>query len=114
MNTDMSETAEMLEAVLEVERYVLSTGNFGTLTEIIAEKSRLIDMLDAEDAGSLARLQESARQNQALLDAALKGMRAAQQRITAIRQAGHTLNSYDDQGRAKQIIGDHRSVERRA
>lgn len=114
MMSDMTETAEMLEAVLEVERFVLSTGNLGSLKEIIAEKARLIDKLSTEDAGSLGKLQESARRNQAMLDAALKGIRAAQQRVSAIMQAGHTLNSYDDQGRARRITGDHRNVERRA
>jgi flagellar biosynthesis/type III secretory pathway chaperone len=112
--SSLQEGIESLERLLDVERHAIRAGAFAELADIIGRKEALIGTLGGVGAGRLAHLRGKAEQNQRLLAAALKGVRAAQRRLDMILRASRSLNSYDALGRARTIGSGGPSVERRA
>lgn len=105
---------EALERLLDVERHAIRAGAFVELADIVSQKEALVGKLGGVSAEGLAHLRGKAEQNQRLLVAALKGVRAAQRRLDMIQRASRSLNSYDALGRARTIGSGGPNVERRA
>ena len=105
-----------LEEVLDVERHALRNGELKGLSQLSEVKASLLRRLEKSElrAGDLERLKLRADQNQRLLAAAIKGVKAAQRRLEMIRQAVRGLNTYDRHGHARKIESSASSLERRA
>lgn len=112
-----TEPAREMEALLGAEREALLSGALGQLPALIAAKERLLPGLESAppaDAALAERLHRRAAANQVLLDAALKGLRAARERIETARAGGPPLSTYDASGRAERHAPTRPSVTRRA
>lgn len=109
-----------IESLLQVERHMIKDGNFGALASLAATKDGLMrELLEAPQVKPLspeifARVRAMAERNQQLIQAALKGIRAAQKRLDHIQRASKSLQSYDRLGRHKTIGASTSSIERRA
>ncbi|MER5173846.1 hypothetical protein [Thioclava sp. GXIMD2076] len=105
---------EELINLLRLERDVIRKAEFEALTALVARKEALLMQVKDFPAQKLKRAHEMSRQNQRLLSAALKGIRAAQIRLSAIQKAAHSFGSYDKSGRPQRIVGTQGSIEKRA
>lgn len=117
MVNDANPILDEIADLLIEERRRIRAAEFSGLARIAVLKADLIAHLEAGGRLSSARLAaigEAARDNLRLLDAALKGLKAARTRIEAIRGAARGLNLYDDRGRALSIMPAGGVVERRA
>ncbi len=107
-----------LARLLELERAALMSGDLAQLPSFIAGKERLLIAIERDatrpDAAALERLKERASANQALLDAALRGVRAAKSRLETARSGGPALATYDARGKAESHGPERPTVERRA
>lgn len=114
----IDEAMTVLDGLLDVERNALRQGNFADLSALIAEKTRLTALIESEADASvgllLAGIRAKADGNQRLLESAIKGVRSAQRRVEAIRQAHRSLTTYDCRGRATTIISPGGTIEKRA
>ena len=112
----MAETLlDDLVDMLRLEREMIRSGDFGALNALAERKESLLRDLVGAPVTGLERIRAMAEENQRILNAALKGVRAAQRRWQMIRDASKALNSYDPQGRARTIRPDGTgSLERRA
>ena len=99
--------------LLRLERDAIRVGDFSTLIEMANQKEILLADLAGTEPGRLAELQTMAAQNQRMLAAALRGVRAAQHRLQAILNASKGFNSYDEAGQVKPIRPDEGSLEYR-
>ncbi len=105
-----------LLALLADERRALLAGDLAQLPIFIAGKEKLLALLGTgpADAEELARLRAAAGTNQALIDAALRGVRAARARIEVARGGGPALSTYDASGKAATHGAQASNLERRA
>jgi flagellar biosynthesis/type III secretory pathway chaperone len=112
---DTAPAAQLLR-LLDTERAALLAGDLGALPRFVADKEALIATLEgaAPYPATLDRLRHAAASNQILLDAALRGMRAARERIEIARGGGPSLNTYDASGKAETRGTPRPSFERRA
>jgi flagellar biosynthesis/type III secretory pathway chaperone len=109
--------ATALAQLLAEERACLLSGDLAALPRLILAKERLLELVQgasAPPAEVLDRLKAAAERNQALLDAALRGVQAARARLETVRNGGPALNTYDAAGRSSTVGGRGPSVERRA
>ncbi len=107
-----------LDELLELERAALLQGELDKIPNLLEEKERLIDALNAvqpaQDSG-LEELQLKVERNQVLLDGALQGIRKVAARMAAFRRIRRSLETYDETGRKRTIQGEvERRVEKRA
>lgn len=113
-----SDPVAALERLLEQERAALLSGDLAQLPKFIAGKERLLLLLEQAaarpDAAALDRLRARAMANQLLLDAALRGVRAARARLETARSGGPALSTYDARGKAESHAPARPGVERRA
>jgi len=113
----MSDTTDLiagLEEVLDLERHAIRHARLGDVAEIVRRKEELVAAIGPAQAAEVQRLRPRFEENQRLLGAALRGLRAAQRRLEMIRNAGKGIESYDSRGRARKIGADAASLERRA
>lgn len=114
MQDETEAKISQLIEILRLERDVIRNGDFAALPDLITRKEQAMAALKGTHARKLLTAHEMARENQHLLSAALKGVRAVQARLEAIRQASKSYTSYDRHGRAQTIQVEKGSVERRA
>ncbi|MBK5946553.1 hypothetical protein CCR83_08950 [Rhodobacter veldkampii DSM 11550] len=114
MTNDIDGAVLHLAQLLDTERKLIRSGQLGMLADIVAQKEYLVAILSLAGAEKLAMLSNHLHENQQLLAAAIKGLRAARQRVEMIHRASHSLDSYDSQGRARSIGPACSSIERRA
>lgn len=96
-----------LDALLEQERTCLLAGDLEGLGKLLPAKERLIaELLErhALDGDTLLPIKDKIQRNQLLLDGALDGIRAVATRLAALRQVRTVLDTYDAQGRKKQVV----------
>jgi hypothetical protein len=109
---------EELGALLGKERKALRTGSFASLATIVTLKTALLDQLECElrlgDFPQLEAIKKHSDANQRLLESALRGIEVARARVTAIKTASASLQTYDSQGRAKSILTMPNAIERHA
>ncbi|WP_026758033.1 hypothetical protein [Sediminimonas qiaohouensis] len=108
---------DALEDLLIRERGALLKGDLERLPRLLSEKERLMHALSGLDAASqvrIAQIRPLIARNRSLLDAALRGMRAAIRRIGTRQNARHTLRTYDDTGAHSTIGQVQHRLERRS
>jgi len=114
MQDKTQEAIDRLIDVLRLERDVIRNGDFEQLAALAERKLGVMASLEGTPARRLVLAQEMALENQRHLNAALKGVHAAQKRLQLILKSAQGFNSYDDRGRARAIKSNEGSVERRA
>jgi len=114
-----------LERLLDAERRILIAGEFSRLESLATKKQAAVDGLPGKTAAigaigraggraALERIHHKATRNEALLRAAMDGVRAVTSRMDAVRQVRTGLNTYDDQGRRANLLQRRTTVEKRA
>ena len=118
MSNDTNPIFDALDALLEEERTALMQGDLDRIGDLIARKEALFDLLaeiDPQDAPDVSGLRAKTLRNQAMLDAALQGIRAVAERMRSLRRVRDALETYDSQGRRTAIPAPAvRQVEKRA
>ena len=101
-----------LEVLLDQTRDALIAGNFAVLSQLSAQVEVLADALPHVDRPTADRLRSKADRNARLLQAAMRGIKAARQRLSDISTAS-TLSTYDARGRREVIVGPSSFAPRR-
>lgn len=91
-----------LETLLDQTRDAVLVGDLATLADLAPRVAALADDLPRLDAVAASRLIRLAERNAQLLQAATRGVRAAQCRLTEIAE-GPTLTTYDARGQRAAI-----------
>lgn len=104
-NCDPDRFADQLETLLEEEAEALRDARFAELDEIAQRKESLVarGAVEALDTRKVERLRALSQRNNALLDGARSGLKAAVSRIEALRAPAPDLNTYDLHGRRRAI-----------
>ena len=114
----INQTVAEMDDLLERERAALLDGNLDAIPGLLSEKEALFDRLaelDRLERAGLKDLQGKVMRNQALLDSAMRGIRAVADRMSVLRRVSQTLETYDASGRRESVpTGRARKVERRA
>lgn len=105
-----------LRLVLAAERACLISGKLEQLTEIAQRKILVADKIQAvpPDLHRLHEVLAMAKENQTLVLEALKGVQAAQSRLTAIRKSGLGMASYTARGEFKLLDQGLCRIEKRS
>ena len=108
--------AQELETVLQKQKQCLLSGDFAGLSILVERKARLSDQLAVQDASAefadIANLAKQARQNDALLQSALRGTKAA---LVLIREAsnGADKSTYTENGNRRPMGAATINVEQK-
>lgn len=100
-----SEPAALL-ALLDAERTALLAGQLGQLPELARKKEASLARYTADPERlrrHAPRLLAALQRNQRLLDMSLKGLAAAQGRLTAWQHLIHQMDIYDPVGRRTRL-----------
>lgn len=105
-----------VEIYLDREREILRTGQIGKLASLAEERERALATLDAAKGNGplLQKLRSDVRRNNALMQAAASGLRAAIKRISDLRAATGPIGSYSAKGERLEIGASAPTVERKA
>jgi hypothetical protein len=106
-----------LDAVLYAERDALLNSDKRKLTEILVRKEKLLTTLRPERAepNELEALLAKSRRNQALLDAALSGIRQSTEVLGRFHKQRQVITVYDHVGGRREIQpGAQSSMEKKA
>ena len=118
MANDQNALIRKLDALLDVERDALISGQLEMLGEIVEEKEALIEELNAAEianSDALAPVNTKVQRNQALLENALDGIRAVSKRLAELREVRRAFDTYDRRGQKSQLRTNAlQSVEKRA
>lgn len=113
----MSEAATgALLRLLEAERAEILAGRFDSLDDLTRRKLQHLGELPRWTVGR-ARLRAIAAQlqrNQALLDAAIGGARAARSRLLTVAGKAGTLTTYSSDGRRSEITAPGGALRKKA
>ncbi len=106
MQADPKRLTDSLLDFLDKERRAILAGNLNEMKRIAAEKERLMERYKSAepDQKSLENLREKIARNQALLTAALKGIRAVTVKLSGLRDAQPQMKTYNRDGQ-RMIIG---------
>jgi hypothetical protein len=96
----MAETMD-LERLLDLTRERLIAGDMGALADLVAGTEQALENLGTADGALVKRLAVKAGQNERLIAAAVKGVRAAQRRSRELTDEGR-FSIYDAGGRRDQ------------
>ncbi len=91
-----------LETLLDQTRDAVLAGDFAALADLAPQVEAEAGDLPRLDAAAARRLQQKAARNAQLLQAATRGIRAAQDRLEEICN-GPTLTTYDARGKRAAI-----------
>lgn len=107
-----------LDKILDQEKSALLSGDLDALANIVTEKERLVEALNAAELTAsepLRQVSDKVSQNKVLLESALDGIRSAARRLAELRRARKTLDTYDRMGKKNRIEEPSESqVEKRA
>ncbi len=93
-----------LEAALDQMYHCVLTADFGDLPKIVLETERLVGGLEAlRDQALAARLRHKAHRNGRCLQAAARGLRAAQRRMGEMSSATDRLSTYTSSGQRAEV-----------
>ena len=111
----MASTADRLIDLLDNERRALLEGRLADALALSERKLRLTERIEHETLGAetARRVRDRARRNEALLAAAMSGIKSARERIASLFTA-RPLSTYGSDGRRQQIGGAGGTLERRA
>ena len=119
MNTNQAKTIiESLDVLLERERQALIGGHLDAIPNILSEKETLLGQLSVQSGFQtehLTPLRDKVSRNQMLLESALRGIREVADRMSALRRAQRSLETYNSAGGKTVVVTrpDHK-MERRA
>jgi len=91
-----------LDDLLDRTHAAVIAGDMAALAALAPQVEAMLDALPPPDAATGERLRRKADRNAALLQAAARGVRAAEARLVEIL-AGPTLTTYDARGRKAAI-----------
>ena len=120
---DFTAAGTQLSDLLMAEQQYIRDANFQAMAELIVEKEALFEKVasmakDKDTARNhkalLTRIAQQAQRNQMLMEAAQKGVRAAQNRYAAMMRAQFGLTTYDQQGRVENQIKPWKNLEKLA
>lgn len=94
-----------LAGLLAAERDALRCGDFAVLETQAAQKAELFQRLAHHGAPpeTLRRIKMMVTENQALLSAAIGGVRAARDRLDALQKVRDGLTVYDQSGQSAKV-----------
>ena len=96
--------AEQLEAALDQLYHAILAADFGELPKILAKTDRLTDQLaPLTDKAMAMRLRHKANRNSLCLQAAGRGLRAAQRRLLEMNSSGTQLSTYTSLGQRAEV-----------
>ncbi|WP_296426037.1 flagellar protein FlgN [Yoonia sp.] len=113
----MSDTVtKQFLTLLSDERSAIRTAAFDTLTALTDPKARLFDALGRTPISpeNLAAIQKKVTENQVLLSAAIAGVGAARDRLTALQNVREHLNVYDQSGHIAKVVTGLPGLEKKA
>lgn len=117
-NETAQDIMDALDSVLEDEREIVLAGKLDAIPGLLERKEALFDRLNTmtvDSGADLQTLQQKVTRNQALLEGALRGIRAVADRMSTLRQMRTSLETYDRAGQRKSIaIGPDNKLEKRA
>ncbi|SMY08243.1 hypothetical protein [Flavimaricola marinus] len=101
--------------LLDDERAALLRGDYADLDELAPSKQKLLARLgeQALSERNMQRVAHAVRRNQALLAAAIDGMRAARGRMDGLRQQRSSFSTYDKSGQRQQVDAGRTVIERK-
>lgn len=119
IHDDPQAKLESLEDLLEKERTALLCGDVDAVARLHDRKAGLIEAVNTMDGGryadALASLNSKIVRNQALLDAAMAGIKAVSRRLATIKRIRTNLDTYSADGQRHSVeLSSESSVERRA
>lgn len=110
-----------IDALLDRERKALKEGRLEKLEPMVTEREKLVEDLkgkisgdDRESVRKLKEIRSKARKNASLYSAALDGIKSANERVAAIRQATEHLSTYSQDGEISDVMDGQRKIEKRA
>ena len=92
----------ILETFLDTSTQALKAGSLADLTALSDQAEAALNAAGKPDAAVARRLRDKAMRNQALILAALKGVKAARQRARDLASAGQ-FSTYDAAGQRNQV-----------
>ena len=93
-----------LEAVLDQLHHCILTADFASLPKIIEETERQLERLASlSDRSVVQRLKHKADRNGRCLQAAARGLRAAQRRLGEVSAADTQLSTYTKSGKRNEV-----------
>lgn len=106
----------LMTALLARERVAIRTADFDGLAAIADEKAQLFNALPTSGAtqDDLAKIKRQIDENQTLLSAAISGVAAAQDRLTAVRHVREGLSIYDQSGQMAKVQPPRPGMEKKA
>jgi hypothetical protein len=105
-----------VESYLERERRILRNGQITELADLAEDREKALALLGAARGNGpvLQRLRSEVDRNNALMEAAASGLRAAIKRISDLRAASGPIGSYSAKGERLEIGSNSPTVERKA
>ena len=103
-------------ALLDQERVAIRTADFDGLAVIADEKGALFNALPDSGAtrAELTLIKQRIDANQTLLSAAISGVTAAQDRLTAVRHVRDGLSVYNQSGQMDKVKTPRPGMEKKA
>jgi len=105
-----------LEQILVNERAALLSADYGALDKLAADKETHLSLMaqNPPDDAILAVIKAKMNENQDLIATALRGVRAAQERLDALEAVRDGLTTYDPAGRVASITTPQSRFEKKA
>lgn len=112
---------QKIDAHLDKERQFILRGDVSRLDAMIEERERMVEALaktagaDCEtDTTEIEALQIKARRNASLIQAAIKGIKDANERVAEIEAAHSRLSTYSAQGLVSNVACQKTTVIKKA
>jgi hypothetical protein len=107
---------QRLMTLLQTENNALIAGDHAVLDTLANEKTALFHKISVTStpAADLGQIKAELARNQALIGAAIAGLRAAQKRIAALHQVRGGLQVYDHAGQMAPVAMARSAVVRKA
>lgn len=113
----MRETpAQKLLHILEAERQAVISADFEAVRDLETEKLHYLsqDKLGLVSPVQATCIQDALARNQALLQAAIGGLKQARARINQLHEVSRGLRIYDQNGQLAQINSNNSGVDRQS
>ncbi len=111
-----NENLAILHTLLDHEREAILAARYDELAHIAAKKITSLERLtfDPPDHKKLKALKEKMADNQNLITAALRGIAAARDRLSALENVRDGLTTYDQSGNMSLVPTPQNRVEKKA
>lgn len=108
--------ARALERLLDQERHLIMQGQFDSLGDLTRKKSDALSGLGSWGltADRMKKISAKVSRNQSLLDAAIRGIRAARQRVETVIETAGSLSTYTNSGKKAELGNQSGGLEKKA